>query len=200
MSAQDDTTAFIVRGARPDEHDPTELHLLVNRVPRYEELRWQQHGPIYIAEQDGFVKQLYYEGPGEGFYGAVFHLTMEDGCSRELIGPFSGGAHTVNQARPELAAVDVTLSEGSTFETAFPTRYAGVITGEKLADLHRQLPELAEQQRQAIAAGAERQREEQAERERRSSARPVGKPESLERIRASVDAFIEREFGPEAER
>jgi hypothetical protein len=164
VSAPDDTTRFIVLGAWPDEHDPTELHLLVNRVPSHEELRWQEHGPIYVAERDGFVKQLFYEGPGDGFYGAVFHLTMEDGSRRELIGPFSGGAHTVDEARPELAAVDVTLSEWATGDVPYPTVYAGAITAEKLADIHRQFPELAEQQRQAIAARAEGQREGQAER------------------------------------
>jgi hypothetical protein len=165
VSAQDDTTALIVRGTQPDEHDTTELHLLVNRVPRYEEMRWDQHGPIYLAEQDGFVSQLHYERPGEGFYGGVFHLTVEDGSSRALIGPSSGGTHTVNAARCELAAVDVPLSEGASVHVPFLAMYPGAINGEKLADIHRQFSELAEQQRQAIAARVERQRREQAVRE-----------------------------------
>ncbi|HXM57233.1 MAG TPA: hypothetical protein VOB72_17670 [Candidatus Dormibacteraeota bacterium] len=208
MSSPEDSTRFIVLAARPGEHDPTELHLLVNHVPRREELRWRQHGPIYLAERDGFVSQLYYEGPGDGFYGAVFHLTMEDGSRRELIGPFSGGAHTVNEARPELAAVSVTLSEGPTFEVPYLGKHPGVITAEKLADIHRQFPQLAEQQHQAIAARDEHERQRAAEREARWADPPVGTHEDIASIRAHLDALIEREFdavierelGPEAER
>src|SRR6266700_939499 len=87
---------FRVLDAQPDPSpgppfagaQPYTMHLLVNRIPSIEDLRWTEHDGIYVAEQDGYAYGLDYQaGPGPGFDGHRFVLTMEDGSRRELVGP-----------------------------------------------------------------------------------------------------------------
>jgi len=85
------------------------IQLLVDRLPPYQDLRWHNyplhtnhtdenkngHG-LYLARHGGYVNMLSYRGPSEGYGGRHFHLQMDDGTERTLIGPWSGNSGFCN--------------------------------------------------------------------------------------------------------
>jgi hypothetical protein len=78
MTDTDSTIArFEVLAGKPDRNQPDQMHLLVTRIPRAEELRWRRGlDDTYVAEQNGYVLAFHYPGPGDGYDGRAVDLTM----------------------------------------------------------------------------------------------------------------------------
>ena len=103
--------------------------VFVDRVPKLSEYRFEERDGNYRAERDGLVSFLAYQGPGEGFGGAVFPVTMTDGSERKLLGPWSSRSSVVNPAFPDRSpCVEVIL------EDAAGMRWSGAVTVETLRD------------------------------------------------------------------
>ena len=76
----------------------TELHIWVDEWPKLSsEFRFDREGTLYFAELHGVVKFFSYNGPGRGFAGRVFPITMRDGSAIRLEGPFSSRAGVMNR-------------------------------------------------------------------------------------------------------
>lgn len=58
--------------------------------------RYMQKGTMYYAENDNFVDFFSYHGPGDGYGGVIFNLTMLDESVHTLRGPFSDRASNIN--------------------------------------------------------------------------------------------------------
>jgi hypothetical protein len=135
---------FNVRAATPRRGAPETLLLYVDRIPRIEEMRWRERDGHYVAELDGFVSNFAHDPDGQGFYGASFELTMEDGSRRTLVGPFSGGAWAVNEAFPELGGVVEATATDSAF--TFDGNFGGMaikLTTARLAEINASFPQAA---------------------------------------------------------
>lgn len=78
--------------------NPPELEILVDKLPKLEEFRFEKQGPFYFAELDGLVRFFYYREPGNGFAGHRFHIRMKDGTEETLIGPWSSNSIAVAKA------------------------------------------------------------------------------------------------------
>jgi len=93
------------------------LVVLVDKMPKAEDLSFNQHGGMYWSIKDGYASYLYYTQPGDGFAGRVFTLKMVDGTTKELKGPWSSRAGCVNTVLHGLPGnnqgpiVDVTMTD-----------------------------------------------------------------------------------------
>ena len=76
------------------------LQLLVDHVPLATSLTYTKyptnHGYLYYAEQDGYVRFYAYAQPGKGLGGSRYTLNIDDGTTETLIGPWSSRAGAVN--------------------------------------------------------------------------------------------------------
>lgn len=72
------------------------LVVLVDKIPSWDSLVFNEVDGIYYSIIDGYASYLYYKQPGEGFAGRVFNVKMVDGTTRELKGPWSSRAGCVN--------------------------------------------------------------------------------------------------------
>jgi len=79
------------------DNDPN-LELLVDAFPDYSLLRYEKRGSLYYAELDGYVSFYAYSGPGDGFGGRTFPITIIDGTQVNLKGPWSSRAGCMNNA------------------------------------------------------------------------------------------------------
>lgn len=94
------------------------LHVLASQEPQG--FMFEQRGPIYAAQSGIFVRFYYYTSPGDGFGGHAFKITMKDGTSKELKGPWSSSAKSVNKVFPEFLCVDIAYTwEMATWERGF---------------------------------------------------------------------------------
>ena len=85
-----------------------DIKLIVDKLPNHKDLRYikrpvldrtfptKRLGYIYYAELDDYVNFYYYSSPGEGFGGRRFNLSMEDGSSETLVGPWSSNSMSIN--------------------------------------------------------------------------------------------------------
>lgn len=78
-------------------NDPR-IKILVDRMPRLEELTYQQKGSLYFGELDGYVSFFFYQQPDEGYGGRHFDINMMDGSQKTLIGPWSSCSSVMNDA------------------------------------------------------------------------------------------------------
>lgn len=62
----------------------------------YDTMRYEQRGSIYYAEREGLVSFFAYSGPGDGYGGHEFPITMKDGTKKILKGPWSSRASAIN--------------------------------------------------------------------------------------------------------
>lgn len=69
---------------------------------RYTKKRSGQHYIYRAINDEGFASFFAYSGPGTGYGGSKFELTMTDGSVDTLIGPWSSNASAVNSAYDEL--------------------------------------------------------------------------------------------------
>ena len=74
------------------------LHFLVDKIPNYDDLIYEQIGSFYYAECDGLVNFFYYKEPDRGYGGREFNLKMSDGTIKTLIGPWSSNSMSINDA------------------------------------------------------------------------------------------------------
>ena len=122
-----------VLAARVDPREgwdnPPRLELLVDRIPQLNEFRFRKKGPYYFAELDGFVEFFYYDGPGDGYGGNEFEITMEDGTREVLVGPWSSNSAAMARAGfPDTIPVSITDNPDA-WERGY-TFYSGHITVE----------------------------------------------------------------------
>lgn len=75
----------------------TTLAIHVDEWPKLEDFRFERAETLYFAEDHGIVNFFNYNGPGRGFGGRIFDITMKDGSTRDLIGPFSSRAGVPNR-------------------------------------------------------------------------------------------------------
>jgi hypothetical protein len=179
---------FTVLAAKPAAHEPRHLHLLVNRIPILEELRFRVAEGVAVAQKDGYVVHFACDLPGlfvEGHTNERWKVTLEGGSTRAVLGRGGGGADVANRAWPELAAVDVVLSTNRyDYESGRTSgQYPGAITGRLADRLYGRFPSLAGEQQRAIADQAGRIERQgldvaQRQRERRTSAMSSPRPAS----------------------
>ena len=87
-------------------------------LPDLKSLRYKEKHGCYFAELDGYVNFMYYSGPGQGYGGRHFDITMEDGTQKTLIGPWSSRAGAMN-ATGFIPCVDVCIDiNNSRFSSA----------------------------------------------------------------------------------
>ena len=75
-----------------------DLVLHLDTIPKGDEFEFEQRGPLYYAEKDGFVRFYAYQKPGSGFGGREFRIRMKDGEERVLKGPWSSRSGCMNRA------------------------------------------------------------------------------------------------------
>ncbi len=63
--------------------------------------RYEKRGVLYRGEEGDAVRFFAYTGPGRGFGGAHFDITLLDGTPVTLIGPWSSRAGAVNKFFPD---------------------------------------------------------------------------------------------------
>lgn len=106
-----------------DWANPPIVEVLVDRWPREEEgfeLLFEEREGTYRAEhENGIVEFYHWVGPTNagGFGGRRFPITMVDGTKRELLGPWSSNAESVNRVffdRKPCIEITLMVDEGRT--------------------------------------------------------------------------------------
>jgi hypothetical protein len=87
------------------------LCAVVDSFPR-EGFVYEERGGIYWAQVDELVSFFFYEKPGDGFGGSRYELTMKDGSTKILIGPWSSSTDAAN-AQGFPPSVDVVIYEAN---------------------------------------------------------------------------------------
>jgi len=113
------------------------IKLIVDKLPDYKDLRYTRHpatdklsrerGHIYYAELGGYVSFYYYSRPDEGYGGRKFPLSMEDGSTRILVGPWSSNSMSVNRLGLG-PCVEVTITDDEKVWDRGYTFYASAAT------------------------------------------------------------------------
>ena len=75
------------------------FHLVVDKIPKRSELRYQQYHDIYCAEKGGYVSLLRYSEPSYGLNGDSFYITLKSGGKKFLKGPWVPDVAQVNGMR-----------------------------------------------------------------------------------------------------
>lgn len=110
-----------------DWHNYPVLQVLVDKIPKLDEMVYEERNGIYYSENGGYTHYLYYKSPGDGFGGSVFNLKMKEGSTRNLVGPWSSRAGCVN-AQKFGFIMDVSITDDpKVFERGY-TFIAGAIT------------------------------------------------------------------------
>jgi hypothetical protein len=112
-------------------NDP-ELEILVGKIPDSADLRYEAKGGIYFAELEGYVSFFYHSGEPEqqeGYGGRSFALTMKDGSTVVLKGPWSSRSACAN-AVGFTPSVEVSIFTSSESWLRGFTAFAGHITEE----------------------------------------------------------------------
>ena len=88
------------------------VELLVDKLPNNEQLRYEERAHLYLAESDGLVSFMYHSGDPvnqEGHGGRRFTLTMKDGNTVTLVGPWSSRSGAANELFPECKSIEVSI-------------------------------------------------------------------------------------------
>jgi hypothetical protein len=72
------------------------FHLVVDKIPKRSELRYQQYHDIYCAEKGGYVSLLRYSEPSHGLNGDSFYITLKSGGKKFLKGPWVPNVAQIN--------------------------------------------------------------------------------------------------------
>lgn len=110
-----------------------DLQILVDEIPDWDSLRFERRAWCFAAyHPDGYVGFLSGdpEKPGHGYGGDAFNLTMLDGSTVKLIGPWSSRAGAVNSQFPERPVMDVDLIDDPVGFKRGHTFSSGAITVE----------------------------------------------------------------------
>ncbi len=107
-----------------------DFQILVDRIPKLDELRYEARDGHYYAELDGYVNFFGYSAPGEGYGGRTFTLHMKDGSKADLIGPWSSRSGLLN-AHGFGPCTEVAMTDDAAFfdrKKRFGCYYGGAIT------------------------------------------------------------------------
>lgn len=110
---------------REDVANPPKLEVLVDEIPTRNELRFEHEDRIWCGIKDGFVSYYAWSGDGNdgGYSGRCYTITMRDGETVTLKGPWSSRAGCVNQSSfgpvvdVRITTDPLTLERGHTFRT-----------------------------------------------------------------------------------
>lgn len=111
----------------------SELRVLVNRLPRDDEMMYERDEKgIYLAVCGDVVQYYFHSDPSErpdkGFGGRVYELKMKSGETVRLAGPWSTRAGCVNESF--VPTVDVQLTDDPEVMRKESGFYAGAVTLE----------------------------------------------------------------------
>ncbi|WP_312909965.1 hypothetical protein [Natronosalvus caseinilyticus] len=111
-------------------NDP-QLQVVVDETPSRNELRFEHEDQIWCGIKDGFVSYYAWSGDGNdgGFAGRCYTITMRDGETVTLKGPWSSRAGCVNQ-RSFGPIVDVRITTDPSALERGHTLRAGALTLE----------------------------------------------------------------------
>lgn len=111
------------------------LQILVDRIPKLEELRFSCKDGCYFAEKDGYVEFYYWSGKGNdgGFYGREFPIIMEDGKKVVLKGAWSSRSSIMNKFFKQSIEISITENKNN-FERGY-TFFGRAITVELAKDV-----------------------------------------------------------------
>lgn len=113
-------------------NNPPGLELLVSRLPKLGEHRFTQKGELYFSDLGGVCSFFSWDGrPDRGYGGATFTITMVDGGTKDLIGPWSSSPSAMNAAGFGPCTDAALTDEPATYERGY-TFYAGAVTMELL--------------------------------------------------------------------
>ena len=104
-----------------DYHNSPGLTIEVDKIPKYEDLRFEIKGTHFYAEKDGFVAFGHYDfekgGNQGGYGGAKWNLNLKDGTTKEVWGAFSSNSGSINKDFPKCREVHINGIGGAiTFE------------------------------------------------------------------------------------
>jgi len=117
----------------PQFCNPPTLQVLVDKIPDLNEMTYEYKEDLYFAEKDGYVSFFVYNAPGRGYGGRKFTITLKDGTTKELIGPWSGRCGVMNMYF-EQQSMEVSITDDpKAFKRGY-TFFAGVITLEKVKE------------------------------------------------------------------
>ena len=147
MNMNKETKVELVRASAGYDNERIEVQILAQSETfdlLNEERRWKKYDThqdclIYVGmDEDGLTGgHLAYSGPGNGFCGSKFNLTMEDGSVETLIGPWSGAPSSSNR----FTGLD--LCESTLYSTDGGSRMSGYASVPKVAEaLGMELDEL----------------------------------------------------------
>ena len=104
------------------------LQILVDKIPKLEDLRFECKDGCYFAEKEGYVIFYYWSGKGNdgGFYGREWDITMKNGKKVTLKGAWSSRSGVMNRFFKQSMEVSITEDRDS-FERGY-TFFAGAIT------------------------------------------------------------------------
>lgn len=98
------------------------LQVLLDKAYKWEEIVLTQKGSLLWGERDGFVRFLYYDGPGKGFNGDAFILMIESPSGKiepkRIIGPWSSNSNAMNRHFPHSLEVSYT-TDPKVFERGY---------------------------------------------------------------------------------
>lgn len=112
--------------------NPPHLELLVDTLDGEFVYRTIEidRGTAYFAEADGHVRFMFHNPANEnGYAGAVFHVTLEDGSTRDVKGPWSSNPGDMEKLFG-IPSIDVSMTaDPEAFERGY-TFFAGHVTLE----------------------------------------------------------------------
>jgi hypothetical protein len=76
-----------------------------------EAFKYEEQNGQYIAVAGDQVRMFAYSKPGEGYGGRKFVISMLDGSSRTLIGPWSSGAYASNSVFKDHLCTDCSITD-----------------------------------------------------------------------------------------
>ena len=119
------------------------LKILVDKMPKHEDLRYEKRGNFYYAELDGYVSFYFWAGrQDKGFAGRHFNITMLDGTEVILKGPWSSNSASVNNAGFK-ECMEISITDDPAVMERGHTFYASAITIDSVKHALKEfLPEI----------------------------------------------------------
>jgi hypothetical protein len=109
-----------------DFDNAPQLEVWIDALP-HDQVRYEQRGHLYFGESDGYVSFFSYRGPDEGYGGREFTLTMKDGSTQILKGPWSSNPDSMAAAGFPMT-YDVALICPATWNPETEAHYGGQLT------------------------------------------------------------------------
>lgn len=110
------------------------LHFLVDKIPSWDSVDFEERHGLYVGVKDGFVYHIYKSEASKadkGFAGSERTLRMKNGAISKFRGGWHVGSGKVSHAFPEYACIDA----------AFDTEARGCYSGAVLLNVARRAME-----------------------------------------------------------